>query len=119
MVWIFKIADNVTWHDGRKLTAHDIAFSINYFMSKVPIYKRHLALIEEAKVINDYTISIKLKKPWARFPYNIAVVRIIPKHIWENAEDPFKYEGEDRNIGAGPFVYAGFDRATGVLRFLP
>ncbi|RLG72219.1 MAG: hypothetical protein DRO08_03590, partial [Thermoprotei archaeon] len=75
MVWIFKIADNVTWHDGKKLTAHDIAFSINYFMSKVPIYKRHLALIEEAKVINDYTISIKLKKPWARFLYNLAVVR--------------------------------------------
>lgn len=117
MVWIFKIADNATWHDGKKLTAHDVAFSINYFMSKVPIYKRHLALIEEAKVINDYTISIKLKKPWARFLYNLAVVRIIPKHIWENVEDPFKYEGEDRNIGAGPFVYVGFDRATGVLRF--
>lgn len=115
-VWILNIVRNATWHDGKKLTAEDVAFSINYLKAKVPGFRAHLALVEKAEVMDDYTVKITLEKPWAAFLANLIVVRVIPKHVWEKVENPLEYYGDDRNIGSGPFIYKGFDKA-GVIVF--
>ena len=116
-VWILHLVKNATWHDGKPLTAEDVAFSINYLLEKVPIYKFHLRLVERAEVVDDYTVKISLKEPWARFTVNLLVVRVIPKHVWEKVDEPLKYHGEDVNIGSGPYVYKSFDEATGTIVF--
>ncbi len=116
-VWILSIVKNATWHDGEKLTAEDVAFSINYLKAKVPGFKAHLALVDRAEPIDKYTVKIILEKPWASFLANLVVVRVIPKHVWEKVENPLEYYGEDRNVGSGPFIYKGFDKTAGIITF--
>ncbi|GAB4580482.1 MAG: hypothetical protein Fur0022_32230 [Anaerolineales bacterium] len=43
LVWTFKIRPNIQWHDGTPLTAHDIAFTYNFYQTHedfpyLPIY---------------------------------------------------------------------------------
>ena len=35
---------------------------------------------------------------------NIGKVSIIPKHVWDNVEDPTTYEGDDALVGSGPYI---------------
>lgn len=116
-IWILRIVKNATWHDGKKLTAEDVSFSINYLKAKVPAFGAHLALVKKAETLDDYTVKITLEKPWTAFLANLIVVRVIPKHVWEKVENPLEYYGSDRNIGSGPFVFKGFDSSSGTITF--
>ena len=35
--YTFTIVDNVTWHDGKPLTAEDVAFTVKYFEAHPPM----------------------------------------------------------------------------------
>jgi peptide/nickel transport system substrate-binding protein len=117
VVWTLRLVSNATWHDDKPLTAEDVAFSINYLKEKVPVYKSHLRLVERAEAVDGYTVKVTLKEPWFRLPLNLMVVRVIPKHVWEKVDKPLEYHDEDRNVGSGPFIYEGFDKASGTIMF--
>lgn len=115
-IWIFKIR-NVKFHNGKNLTAEDVAFTINYLREKVPEYRAHLALVKKAEAIDDRTLKIELSKPWANFLWNLAVVNVLPKEVWENVDKPLEFFAEETNIGSGPFIFKKFDKSSGILEF--
>ncbi|MEM3505363.1 MAG: ABC transporter substrate-binding protein [Archaeoglobaceae archaeon] len=114
--WIFKLR-GASFHDGKTLTAEDVAFTINYLREKVPEYRSHLALVEKAEAVDERTVKIVLSKPWSNFLWNLAVVNILPKHVWENVEKPLEFVDTKATIGNGPFVFESFDKSSGLLVF--
>lgn len=117
-VWNLTLIRNATWHDGRPVTAEDVAFTITYLKAKDPNYATHFQFVESAVSINNNTAVITLSKPWTSFTTGLAATRIMPKHVWQNVSDPSTYTGNDRNIGCGPFTYGNFDSAAGTMTFL-
>jgi len=115
-VWIFKLR-NATFHDGSKLTAEDVAFTINYLRDKIPEYRSHLYLVEKAEALDDRTVKITLSKPWTNFLWNLAVINILPKKVWEKVDKPLEYVSADSTLGSGPFIFKSFDKASGELVF--
>ncbi|PJE60034.1 MAG: hypothetical protein COU85_00425 [Candidatus Portnoybacteria bacterium CG10_big_fil_rev_8_21_14_0_10_44_7] len=104
-VWL---KDNVVWHDGEKLTADDIIFTIKTIQDpafKSPL-RPNLSGIEIEK-IDDYYLRFRLKTYYAPFLQNLTF-GILPKHLWQNisaSQFPL-HELNLKPVGSGPFSFA-------------
>ncbi|MBN1848514.1 MAG: peptide-binding protein [Deltaproteobacteria bacterium] len=111
--FVFDLQEGVTWHDGTPFTAEDVAFTIQYYM-KHPYQWVPMDAIADVNVIGSYRVKITLARPFAAFlTYVGGTMPIIPKHIWENVEDPKKYDDPKVYIGTGPYRFMDFDKAKG------
>lgn len=105
--WVFRLYENAVWHDGKPVTARDVAFTYNTLV-KVGNKTRWASiavLIERAEVVDTYTVKIILKQPYAPFLLRIAErIYIVPEHIWSNITDVVGFKNENP-IGSGPFIF--------------
>ncbi|MEK7576885.1 MAG: ABC transporter substrate-binding protein [Patescibacteria group bacterium] len=82
LVYTFHLRDNLFWHDNKRLTSEDIAFTIT--QAKNPaIRSSRLANWEGItfETPDEKTIIFHLKKPYAPFLEN-TTLGIMPKHLW-------------------------------------
>ncbi|MEM3987448.1 MAG: ABC transporter substrate-binding protein [Sulfolobales archaeon] len=105
--WVFHLFENARWHDGSPVTARDVEFTYN-LLARVGNKTRwagQAVLIEKAEAVDDYTVKIYLKQPYAPFLLRIAErIYILPEHIWSNIEDVIGFKNENP-VGSGPFVF--------------
>ncbi len=103
LVWTFFIRDDVEFHDGQPLTAHDVEFTYKAIMdpkNMSPRAKRY-ELVERMELEGDYIFKIVLRHPFAPFMRRLDWP-IAPKHLLENTDlssTPFNR----RPVGSGPF----------------
>jgi len=116
-VWTFKLREGLQWHDGVEVQAADVKFSMEYLKEKLPVYQSHLKLLQTVEAPDTQTVVVTLSEPSARFPVNLLAVRILPKHIFENIEDPKKFNDPKAAIGCGPYIFESFDEASGLVTF--
>ena len=117
----FWLAPDAYWHDGKRLTADDIIFTIKTIQT--PDYKSPLRanwIDVEVQKTSESSVKFILKTPYNSFLEN-ATVKIIPKHIWENIL-PENFALSFYNlqpIGSGPFKFKSIDQnATGFVKRL-
>jgi ABC-type transport system substrate-binding protein len=107
-VMTFHLRDDVYWHDGEKFTANDVVFT--YTAIGIPevgsVYADLGDAIEEVVAVDDYTVEMKFKEPFAPGISRMSWLGIIPEHILGSVpyEDwqthPFSTESP---IGTGPY----------------
>lgn len=108
------LKENIFWHDGERLTADDVIFTINVIQE--PEYKSSLRINWlEIKVekISDSGIRFELKNPYPPFLENLTL-KILPKHIWENIS-PQNFPLASYNlepIGSGPYKFKELKKNT-------
>ena len=96
LVWTFKIRDDAFFTDGEKLTAEDVAFTLE--TAKAAQGAVDLTYMESAVATDDTTVIITLKQPTSIFLNTLASVGIVPAHAY----------GEDYGtnpIGSGPYKF--------------
>lgn len=102
------LKDNAFWHDGEKVTADDIIFTIQ--TAQNPDYASPQRVSWQGvdiEKINDYTIRFKLKNKYAQFMNNLTI-GILPKHLWQYIK-PINFSLSELNmkpIGSGPFKFS-------------
>lgn len=112
--YTFYLNDNVTFTDGKKLSAEDVKFSFNY-LQEHPYQWVSVEPIKEVNVLDEMIVEIKLKDVFVPFLTDIAGnVPIMPKHIWENINEPEKFNTPEAVIGSGPLVLESYDKEAGV-----
>ena len=84
--------DDMTWSDGTRITANDVAFSFNVIMSSkvpVPAMRSGTDQLKWVKAYDDQTVIFFHKESLATNVWNVNF-SIIPKHIYEKSiyEDP-------------------------------
>lgn len=106
LVWTFHIVRNATWHDGKPLTAEDVAFTFTYIKEKeVPLYSGEVEIIDRVEVVDEYTVRFYLTERSAIFlTKTVRMIPILPKHIWEKVEKPEEFKNEEF-IGSGMFIF--------------
>ncbi len=115
-VWTLKLRPGITWHDDTPFTADDVVFSVKLQIDNETLgnhfaYKEWIASVER---VDDLTVVFRLNKPNVRFKLerysdNICGVdHFVPKHIWEDIEDPFTFKNFDLArglpMGTGPYI---------------
>ena len=104
--WTFRLTPDVVWHDGKPLTAEDVAFTFTYFPAHQGAFKWSwpVGKIESAEAVDDRTVVLHLTDALAGAHEDlIGSLPIIPKHIWQDIEDPGKVTSAEAVVGSGPF----------------
>lgn len=98
----FEIRDDVTFQDGSKLTAEDVAFSINRIINpdlKSPQLSQ-FNQIENAVASGPNTVTMTTKSPYPALLAQLVKLSIVPKAYVERVGDE---EFNLKPMGSGPF----------------
>ena len=103
--WTFQLRRGVTWHDGRRFTSRDVAFTYNLIIeNELTAFTSYTKDIVEVVPEGDYAVRMVCSQPKA----NMLRLRIpiLPEHIW--AKVPAETlatstVNEPPIVGTGPF----------------
>jgi peptide/nickel transport system substrate-binding protein len=96
--YVLRLREGVRFHDGRPLTAADVAYTYNWMRDP----KNHspnqgtLAVVTAVEALDATTVRFTLREPFASFLQNLTL-GIVPAHL---GDDP---GFADAPVGSGPF----------------
>lgn len=96
LTWTFTVRDDAVFTDGEKVTAADVAFTLE--TAKAAQGSVDLTYMESAVAQDDTTVIVTLSRPTSIFLNTLASVGIVPKHAYgeEYGMNP---------IGSGPYKF--------------
>lgn len=106
---VFHLQEGIKWHDGAELTAEDVAFTINYVLQKrLPMWVV-LAYVQKSEVVDRYTVAVHLTRYSPMVVSMMApAISILPKHIWQDIDNPLAFPNTEAPVGTGPFRVVEF-----------
>src|SRR5262245_36447139 len=117
--YTFELERGVIWHDGRRFTSADVAYTFTEISGKYSSLARaafkEIASIETP---DEFTVVINMKSadpaffPWAFSQPNFA--QIFPKHIYEGS-DPRQNPANFKPVGTGPFKFREWVRGSHIV----
>ncbi len=111
-VWIFRLREGVTFHDGAAFDSEDAVFSFERAMTPDSDYKELLASVKEVKANGPYEFHIVTDGPNPIMPSNLTNLFILDKG-WAEANNAVKvqdFEGGEETFaarnanGTGPYM---------------
>jgi peptide/nickel transport system substrate-binding protein len=112
--YVFRLAQNVRFHDGRPMTADDVIFSIMKFHMEVsPRARAIFQLIETAEAPDPHTVRLVLRRAFQPFllMFDVTACAIVPKHLFDG-QDYRQAPAVQRPIGTGPFRFTEWQRGN-------
>lgn len=99
--YIAEVRHGVHFHDGRELTADDVAYTYRRFLDPKFTSGRKGAyrMIASIDIVDRYTVAFHLKEPSGSFPVNL-VMGIVPAGTGP--------EAARRPVGSGPYQIGEF-----------
>jgi len=119
-IWNVRLKENVLWHDGHRLTADDIIFTLETIQdpdSRSPLHTSFSGVAAER--ISELEVQFVLQNSYVFFESDhLKNLRIIPKHIF--SEIPIQNIKLSRYglnpIGSGPYKIDSFEKnSAGVI----
>jgi peptide/nickel transport system substrate-binding protein len=109
---VFRLRQDVRWHDGQPVTAHDVEYT--FTTAKNPesgsiIGSTFVREVESARVVDDYTIAFRFVRPHAQ-PLENFYWAPAPRHLLQDVAPadmrnaPFNREP----VGSGPFRFGSW-----------
>jgi len=122
LTYTFELRDNLTWSDGRPLTADDVVFTFEYYAAQEtlgpPIIIQPPQGIAKVRSPAPGTVEITLASPAVTFSEQVAgALPIIPRHIWSSIKDPASVDDRKKLVGSGPYRLASYDGDGGAMLY--
>jgi peptide/nickel transport system substrate-binding protein len=110
----FKIRDDVKFHDGKPLTAEDVAFSIKRIIDPAFASPQigQFNQINDAVAKDGTTVVVTTKGPYPVLLAQLTKLSIVPKHVVETVS---KDEFNIKPVGSGPYKLENWNRGVEVL----
>jgi peptide/nickel transport system substrate-binding protein len=118
--YVFKLRRGVRWHNkppvnGRELTAEDVVFSVNHFLTvKGNANAYMLKAVDKVEAVDKHTVKFTLKEPFVWFldmVSNPHAVAIVAKEVLDKHGDFKKWESV---IGTGPWMLDSYRPNVGL-----
>lgn len=106
LTWTVDIRDDVSFTDGEKLTAQDVAFTYNTCKEKSTV--NDFTMLKEAVAVDDDTVEFHMTKPYSIWPYTMAMVGIVPDHAYDESYG-------QHPIGSGRYIMKQWDKGQQVI----
>ena len=107
LTYVFRLRDDVVWHDGKPFTAHDVAFSCGQMLPQLnPRSRAAFSHIASIKTPDRHTVEMRLSQPFSAFllSFMASSAPMMPAHIYEGTDfrtNPYNL----KPIGTGPFKF--------------
>src|SRR4030042_809950 len=108
----FKLRDDAYFHNGNKLTADDVVFTIETLkdpLYKSPLYSTFKSVI--IKKIDEHTVEFSLPEPYSPF-INVLTFGILPQAVWMEVspQNAALAQYNIKPIGTGPYKFSSFTK---------
>lgn len=105
-LYLFELASNVRWHDGKPLTANDVKFTFDRLLDPAggAVLRKHFRDVDKVTITSDTTFSIKLDRPHPDFVALLSWLPILPAHVFGNAALQ-SHHAALAPIGTGPYKF--------------
>lgn len=118
LTYTFKLREGILWNDGMPFTAEDVKFSFDYYALH-PYGWVNTQKVKEARVVDELTVEIELNEIYVAFIADIASnLPIIPKHVYENVEDPTTFTDPAAFTGTGPMMLESYSSDTVIYTYV-
>jgi peptide/nickel transport system substrate-binding protein len=104
----FTLRPEAAWSDGTPFTAADVAFTVQMLLRYAPLLRNSAEIkrwVQRVEAVDDITVHLVLTKPNWRLHFDLFTfwfdrgVYLVPKHIYEDVEDPEAFEFYDPGKG--------------------
>ncbi|MFN8534167.1 MAG: ABC transporter substrate-binding protein [Dehalococcoidia bacterium] len=109
--WRFTLRRDMTWPDGSKLTSSDVKFTVDTILDKKWPQRSYLTSVEEATIVDEYTVDLRMKHPDMSIPAAGNFIWIVPKVYFEQVGFDAYVQ---KPVGSGPYELVSFRNATSV-----
>lgn len=100
---VFNLRPEARWHDGKPITAADVAFSYRTLLKDGhPIYRTNLQEVQRVDILGPLRIRFVFKR--AGNPLlilRLGEMPVLPKHYWQHRD--FKATTFEPPLGSGPY----------------
>lgn len=104
---IFHIDPAARFHDGKAITAGDVKFSFNKFMTEgVPQFKQYYKPVNDVAVLDTLRVKFTLERGDKKMIQSLSGLTILPEHYWKNKD--FSEPSIDVPVGSGPYTYGDY-----------
>ncbi len=113
---IFRLRDDVYWHDGKKFSAKDVLFTYKTITSPKVFtpYASEFRFVKDVKIVDDKTVKVIYKKPYFK-ALETWMMGILPEHILRNEKDIMTSKFNQRPIGTGPYKLENFSVSKDIV----
>lgn len=105
--YTFQLRRNAVFHDGKPITARDVAFSIETVRTHHPLLSvTFRPIFDSVEALDSHVVRLKLKKPYSAMLNALgpATMPILPEHIYGTG--PIQnHPANERPVGSGPFRF--------------
>lgn len=101
VTWVFHLRKNIKFHNGNDFNADDVVFSFER-MKANKVTGNILASVKTVKKIDDFTIEVTTKEPYAAFLLDVAKSWIVDKEYVTKVGDQ---EFNLKPVGTGPYKF--------------
>jgi peptide/nickel transport system substrate-binding protein len=110
-VWVLKLREGVTFHDGSAFTAEDVVFSFERVRHESSGFRALHSGVTGATAVDDYTVHVQMSGPSPLYVQNLTNFFIMDK-TWSEANDvlvPQNFAAGEENFavrntnGTGPY----------------
>jgi len=108
--WQFRLRRGVRFHNGEPFNAEVVKWNIEWDQNpKNSVYAARVKPIAAVEVVDEYTVNIKTKEPFASLPGNLmAILMLPPKHFQRVGRQGFSGDV----VGTGPYRVTAFTPDT-------
>ncbi len=117
LVCDLMLEEKARWHDGKPVTAEDVAFTFAY-MSDHPYVLASVDMVDTVVAISKEHVRITLKQPYAGLQFGLLLsLPILPKHVYQDQTTPERFVDKKAATGSGPYKLVSYDKAQGRYLF--
>lgn len=110
LTFTMQIVDNAKFHDGKPLTADDVAFSIEMAKAYHP-FNTMFAPVEKVEANDATTVTVRLssRHPALELAMSPIFLPVMPRHIYGDGQDLRTHPRNTMDVvGSGPFRFVEF-----------
>ncbi len=113
---IFKLKQNVTWHDGAKFTSKDVVFTYETLISPkiVSPYSAGFRFVKSVEALDEYTLKVVYNQPYFK-ALETWMMGILPEHLLVNEENLMNASFNTKPIGTGPYKLHQLEHSKNII----
>ena len=107
--YVFKLQPNATFHDGKKITSEDVAFSLETVKANHPFGRSMFDAVSAVNTPDPETVEFVLSYPQPALMAALSplLLPILPKHVY-STEPIRSHPANIKVVGSGPFKLVEF-----------
>lgn len=108
--YTFNLDPSASFHDGKPVTSHDVAFSLTVVKANHPFGPTMFGPVSGVETPDDKTARFVLDTPHPALMSTLIplLLPILPKHIYDDGQDIKNHPRNSTPVGSGPFKYKDY-----------